>query len=95
MKKEIHTDRLFGFPLFDRVDPDKCPTVINCLDEWQERCHGVEAEVAILYRKALEAGAKPDPGPAIVIDAPLAAEEAEIETLKEMSSNTDIKEQLG
>lgn len=94
MKKEIHTDRLFGFPLFDRVDPDKCPTIIACLDAWQERCHGVEAEVAILYRKALEAGAKPDPGPAIVIDAPLAAEEAEIETLKETSQPPSHQEKI-
>jgi len=79
----------FGFPFLDRIPIEKRLTAIEKLAAWQEKKHGTRLEVVA----ALRSGRWPHQ-PDVTIDAPDAAEEAEIETLKEISRNFDIKEKI-
>ncbi len=80
-----------GFPFLDRIPVDERLTAINELAAWQKRHHPeapeLDIETAVKTRRW---PASPD----ISVYAPDWEEEAEIETLKEMQSNTDIKERM-
>lgn len=75
-----------GFPFIDRIPLKDRGAAIKKLGEWQLKRHGTELDIIAAARRG-KLPVEPD----IVVNAPNAAEEAEIETLKEMRSNTDIK----
>lgn len=95
MKRTIDLDQLnYPFPFLARIPQKKLPTAINALSLWQKKHHGVRLEVDRAI-DILKRGGKLPAGPRMVINAPLSSEEQEIDTLKEMASNTDIKERVG
>jgi hypothetical protein len=86
-KEPPRIERFYGFPLFDHIAEKDRFTVADKLDRLQVKKHGTQTEVGIAIGIYLKKKAWPVTPPADepVINAPLAAEEAEIETLKEMS----------